>query len=348
MNLGDFGLAGGKRKTLVVLGAGASRGASYANDPTTVLPPLDLDFFQQLSRMEATPESTRLLEFIRREYGHEVGLSMEQFFSEADYTNRFHSELNVDVGPNIRRYQKALEDFFVVLPTMLRTTAARCDYHSALAGRIHTQDCILSFNYDCVIDTALRDSAGNRWDPDKSGYGFEISSGANQWKKHSSGRPVGTSIRLLKMHGSMNWAKTTTGTIRLVSGLNSVTSLSDSIIPPTWFKNLATFPYADVWKAARREVRSSRILVVVGYSVPQTDLFSKSLFKVEAGSKEKREKLDLLVLVNPDSDARHRFLSIIREGLETHTRILEYRNLEELHHVLERNSSRDGPQINAA
>jgi hypothetical protein len=50
MNLKDFGLSGGKRKTLVVLGAGASRGASFVNDETQVLPPLDLDFFQQVSR----------------------------------------------------------------------------------------------------------------------------------------------------------------------------------------------------------------------------------------------------------------------------------------------------------
>ena len=342
MKLSDFGLNGGSRKTLVVLGAGASRGASFVNDPTEVLPPLDLDFFQQLSRMSSSAEANRLLAFIRQEYGHEVGLSMERFFSEADYTDRFHSELSVDVGPNVRRYRKALEDFFVVLPQMLNlTTIDACEYHAQLANMIHTQDAILSFNYDCLADAALRDNANNRWDPDKGSYGFDVSSGGGGWKKHSAGRPVSKSIRLLKMHGSMNWAKTTAGAIRLVQDLNVVKTLSDSIIPPTWFKDLTKMPYGDVWRAARKEIRTSRILVVIGYSVPSTDLFSKSLFKVEAGSKEKREKLDLLVVVNPDQDARCRFLEIIRDGLESSTRILEYRTFKELHGVLLRNSIRD-------
>lgn len=341
MQLSDFGVSGGIRKTLIVLGAGASRGSSYATDPTDVLPPLDLDFFQQLSRMPTSTESNRLLDFIRREYGHEVGLSMEQFFSEADYTHRFHSDLNVDVGPNVRRYQRALEDFFVVLPAMLNlTTHLPCGFHSIIAGLSHTQDCFLSFNYDCLIDSALRDSAMNRWDPEKQGYGFSISSGASSWRNHTVGRPVSKSIRLLKMHGSMNWSKTTAGNVRLVTDVATVRSLSESIIPPTWFKDLTTFPYAEVWRAARREIRSSRILVVIGYSVPQTDLFSKSLFKVEAGSKEKREKLDLLVLVNPDANARRRFLDVIRGGLETSTRILEYQTLAELCDVFIRNSSK--------
>lgn len=57
MNLSDFGLTGGARKTLLLLGAGASRGASFVTDRTLVLPPLDLDFFQQLARMDYSEES---------------------------------------------------------------------------------------------------------------------------------------------------------------------------------------------------------------------------------------------------------------------------------------------------
>lgn len=331
MNLSDFGIDGGQRKTLVILGAGASRGASFATDHTDVLPPLDLDFFQQLSRMQSSTPANRLLSFIRNEYGHEVGLSMEQFFSEADYTDRFHNELNVDRGPTVKLYHRALDDFFQVLPQMLQeTTAKSCEYHAKLASLLHARDCVISFNYDCLMDSALRDKANVRWDPDKSGYGFAVSSGGTHWRKHAVGRPVETSIRLLKLHGSFNWARTAAGEIRLVADTGTVDSLAEAIIPPTWFKNLTTHPYGEIWKGARREIRSSRVMVVIGYSVPATDLFSKSLFKVEAGSKEKREKLELLVLVNPDVEARRRFLEIIRGGLENSTRILEYRTLEEL------------------
>ena len=335
MNLSDFGFDGGARKTLLVLGAGASRGASFAIDPTSILPPLDLDFFQQISRMSSSESAARLLTFIRSEYGHEVGLSMEQFFSEADYTDRFHNELNVDPGPNIRRYKKALDDFFHVLPQMLQmATSDRCEYHAKLAESLHARDCIISFNYDCLIDRALCDNSDIRWDPDKNAYGFELASGGSSWRKHSIGRPVKTPIRLLKLHGSHNWSKNADGGIRLVADTKPVDSLSGSIIPPTWFKDLTTHPYGEIWKGARREIRTSRIMVVIGYSVPPTDLFSKSLFKAEAGSKEKREKLELLVLVNPDTDARKRFIDIIRGGIENSTRILEYESLKELNTLL--------------
>ena len=103
MQLSNFGIPGGALKTLILLGAGASRGASFATDESKPLPPLDLDFFQQLARLDSTDESRRLLEFVRSEYQHEVGLSMEQFFSEADYTNRFHQDLNVDRGRLVKR-----------------------------------------------------------------------------------------------------------------------------------------------------------------------------------------------------------------------------------------------------
>lgn len=336
MNLSNFGLSKKDRKTLVVLGAGASRGASFVKDPTAVLPPLDLDFFQQLTRMNHD-ESWKLLEFIRREYGHEIGLSMEQFFSEADYTDRFHHDLNVDPGPYVKRYRSALNNFLSVLPAMLNlTTSEPCDYHHQLAKSLYAKDCIISFNYDCIIDRALRDKANSRWDPDKNGYGFTVSSGADSWKKHNAGRPVDTSIRLLKMHGSLNWRHKSSERVELVQNTSTVKTLEKSIIPPTWFKNFTDFPFGEVWKAARKEVRTSRIMVVIGYSVPETDLFSKSLFKVEAGSKEKRERLDLLVLVNPDKDARKRFLELVRDGLESSTRILEYKNFEELNSVLKR------------
>lgn len=337
MNLSDFDITGGARKTLIVLGAGASRGASFVQDETLPLPPLDRDFFQQLARMPDSSDTRHLLEFVRSEYRHEVGLSMEKFFSEADYTDRFHHELNVDRGRSVRRYKKALGHFLAVLPAMLnQTTSQSCAHHDLLATLLHAGDCVLSFNYDCIMDRALRDNANRRWDPELSGYGFQVASGGLSWKKHSARRPVQTSIRLLKLHGSLNWRVQSTGKVALVADTKSVQSLRGAIIPPTWFKNLTTFPFSDIWKAARREVRTARVMVVIGYSVPDTDLFSRSLFKVEAGSKEKREKLDLLVLVNPDDAARKRFLEIIRDGLEPSTRIREYDSLKQLAALFQR------------
>jgi len=141
---------------------------------------------------------------------------------------------------------------------------------------------------------------------------------------------------LLKMHGSANWTRVD-GDIKLVDPTSFVPDLSKTIIPPTWFKDLEDFPFSNIWKQARREVRTSRIMIVVGYSVPQTDLFSRSLFRVEAGSKGKRERLDLLVLVNPDPTARSAFLDLVRDGIEPTTCVLEYESLAGLSTVIGRN-----------
>lgn len=333
MRLENFGLRGGQRKTLIILGAGASRGASFVSRRTDVLPPLDLDFFQQLARLNDCAASARLIEFVRTEYPNELRLSMEQFFSEADYTNRFHSELSIDKGPRVKKYDQALSDFYVAIARVLSESAGgSCKYHSRIVELLTAEDSILSFNYDCIMDRALREKGSNRWDPERGGYGVTVTGATDRWRSPAKGKSPQGTIRLLKMHGSLNWEI-----------INDVLSLRDSdtastaegsIIPPSWFKNLTSEPYATIWRNARRAVRSARIIAVVGYSVPVTDLFSQSLLKVEAGSKEKREKLDALVLVNPDRDARRRFLDIVRNGLESSTRVLEYESMDVLHERL--------------
>jgi hypothetical protein len=44
------------------------------------------------------------------------------------------------------------------------------------------------------------------------------------------------------------------------------------------------------------------------------------------------------LLVNPDQRSRRLFIELVRDGLESSTRILEYQTLEDLSTVLARNS----------
>jgi hypothetical protein len=345
MNLSEFGLEGTSRRTLVVLGAGATRGASFVDQSSPKPhPPLDMDFFQQVSRMsperKSRSEVEKLLTFIRQNFDGEVDLSMEEFLSEVDHTDRFHKEFNIDPGPVVKKYQKALNRFHKILPEILNSTCSKeCEYHTQLAESLRTKDCVMSFNYDCLIDKAIKNNTLKRWDPEEGGYGFIPSDGNEYWRDHSKGRVVENTIRLLKVHGSMNWNRKENGDIELVQSLSDVNNLQGSIIPPTWFKDIESYPFKQIWKKAREEVRKARIIVVIGYSVPETDLFSRSLFKVEAGSKDKREKIDLVVLVNPDPQARRRFIDLINGGLEKETTILQYDTFDELNTLLEQNSN---------
>lgn len=345
MDLSEFGLKGARRRTLVVLGAGATRGASFVDQSSPgPHPPLDLDFFQQVARMspksKTRSEVEELLSFIRDYFDGEVNLSMEEFLSEVDHTDRFHKEFNIDRGPVVKKYQKALNRFHKILPELLNSTCSnKCEYHAQLAESLRTKDCVMSFNYDCLIDNAIKNNTLKRWDPETGGYGFIPSGGSEHWRNHSKGREVENTIRLLKVHGSMNWNRKEDGDIELVQDLSDVSDLKGSIIPPTWFKDIESYPFKQIWKKAREEVRKARIIVVIGYSVPETDLFSRSLFKVEAGSKDKREKLDLVVLVNPDPEARRRFIDLINGGLENETTILQYNDFKEFNSLLNENSN---------
>lgn len=320
-----------KRKTLIVLGAGASHGARLGDGTFAPKPPLDLGFFSELQKLPPNREIEGLLEFVRQEFGPGLRLSMEEFFSQAEYTDRFHQELKIGPGPRIKKYRTALDRFYSVLPRLFASAIGNrtCALHGQLATRLFVEDVVLSFNYDCLMDAALRDHANRRWDPDLGAYGFEVLGGSAAWRRHAGkGAPFKSSITLLKPHGSFNWRRSSRGAVALEQQPYSIATARDRIIPPTWFKRLTDEPFADIWKRARAEIRACRALVVIGYSVPATDLFSRALFKAEVGAKEHRPALEYLVLVNPDGGARARFAELVGGGIGPKTRILEFDTFE--------------------
>lgn len=320
----------GSRTTVVIVGAGASRGASFATE-VSLAPPMDADFFSTLSRLPSSEAGRKLITFVREQYGHELGISMERFFSEADYTTRFHTELKVDRGARTKKYEKALEQFYAAVADILHsTTSEECRYHRRLAQRAEVGDTFLSFNYDCILDRALRDVGGNRWNPEM-GYGFKPVSGMNKWRRVTPGKPPKGSIELLKLHGSMNWLRQKRTAIALEQRLRTMRSLEGVIVPPTWFKSVTDYPFQEIWKRARLRLRRGRALVVVGYSVPITDTFSQALLKVETGSER---PLELLAIVNPDRVARMRFVDLVRAGIDGKTTLVEFERLADLHAAL--------------
>ena len=81
MDLSPFGY-NRRRDALIVLGAGATRGASFVGASGVLRPPLDADFFIQLraSALAGEDDGHRFLEFVEAEFG-DFELSMEAFSS---------------------------------------------------------------------------------------------------------------------------------------------------------------------------------------------------------------------------------------------------------------------------
>jgi len=88
------------RKTLVILGAGATRGASFVDPESPVPPPLDQDFFQvlQMSAAGRTDEGRKLIEHVRTVYGPALSIGLETVFNNLDAARIFHKEFKVTRG----------------------------------------------------------------------------------------------------------------------------------------------------------------------------------------------------------------------------------------------------------
>lgn len=332
------------KKALVILGAGASRGASCF-EGATHLPPLDTDFFARMELLQSQSARVRgVLEFLKEEFGAEYRPRMEEYFTQLEGLNTFHSSLNITPGPRVKRYGVQLEQFIEVVAEyfglIFREGSGhqKCRYHEALADALNADDTVVSFNYDCLMDVALVDRAQRSWNV-LSGYGFAPTDGQDAWRAKYRGRgPMAKhSIRLLKLHGSLNWQRDPAGAVALrADPYEVVNRASGEIVPPVWNKAISNDQIlSELWKSARAEFARGPVLVVIGYSVPETDQLSQALIRVSASSRTDSNKLKALIVINPDRVARERFVRLVKGALQPSTVIVELSYFKELAQVLE-------------
>lgn len=256
---------------------------------------------------------------------------MEAFFTQLESLNEFYSSLKIDRGPRVRSYETHLGRFPEYLASVFRSlrfvTGGRldCDYHRKLAQSLRAGDAVVSFNYDCLMDSALKDVAGKSWDAAK-GYGVNVVNGAEDWHDHSGrGRAAKNSIKLFKVHGSLNWKRQgiPDGSIALRSeAYEDGKRAPQEIVPPVWNKRISEDAVlAEIWKNARNSLRIGPVLVVIGYSVPDTDLLSQVLLRV--ATSEGGKSLTHLITVNPDPRAHRKLQDVLRQALTSKSTVIE-------------------------
>lgn len=185
---------------------------------------------------------------------------------------------------------------------------------------------LITFNYDICLDHAL-------WDADVPfNYGFDEN-------------PRRPGMRLLKLHGSVNWAlcptcakilpvtmdkvfhhymgKNWTTVPKHVSAeirhrliqqrcpCGSTLAIPDlpALVPPTW--NKATQPsrsFSAVWRCAAAELSEAVEITVVGYSLPETDLFFRHLLGLGLAGPT---RLRAFTVVDPSEKTAERFRSLL-------------------------------------
>jgi hypothetical protein len=316
----------------VVLGAGASRGASFADSRRQVLPPLDADFFQQAQRLdeETFRGSVReVVEFVRDEYGPTRLPTLETVFTQLRGYQQFLEQFSIRPGRRPERYQRQLGYLLELIPLVFRAAFAeqRCRSHDRIAYALRKGDALISFNYDTLIDESVRRWSSGIWKA-QCGYGFRASLGADEWSAEPTpGRfPDRNYLRLLKPHGSLHWSEVDSRarSMRFAADPYGATVAAGNIIPPTWDKTiLGEWPWKPVWEEASRALQRTRCLIVIGYSVPLTDLTSQALIRSSLSGGELR----LIVVANPDAEARSRVIDLARGAITSQTRILELNTL---------------------
>jgi SIR2-like domain len=342
----DLNRIGFKGRGCLVLGAGATRGASFLERaPVRLpLPPLDADFFTQIQRMTLLSNqqiAKRLLRFTVGEFGVGFKLTMEQFFTQVETLPQIFEQLRITKGRSYRQPASAMRWFRQALAAVFQESLIteiagasvphRCGYHTRLAGALNGQDTILSFNYDCLIEESLRMNCA-AWDPRYS-YGIplyktDVSYWAYQVPKKA--RPRRHFLRLLKMHGSMNWRRR--GSKIELTDNAYVIDDDHAIVPPQWQKDVLAQKsgFRPIWRQARAGLESARCLIIAGYSAPMTDLLAQTLLRCRnrpSGKTIGSNQLEVLAIANPDRSARHHLIDLLKPSIDDQTRVLVFDSL---------------------
>lgn len=171
----------------------------------------------------------------------------------------------------------------------------------------------ITFNYDLALDIGIEATLGKPI--------LYINNSLNQ-----------QGIPLLKLHGSINWFEENgslnarplltreykeshpldkfgpndcyiaAGTKLLQEGKQPF------LVPPSWNKTGYSQSISSVWEQTVKEIGEAEAIVVIGYSLPQTDMFFKYLYSL--GSKTEH-RLKRFVVYNPDSKLESQYSKIL-------------------------------------
>jgi len=215
--------------------------------------------------------------------------------------------------------------------------------HQQLLNTLKRGDTILTFNYDTVIEESMPES-DSLWAP-KGGYGVQVTGLTLDWAKrwlrdHQVERSQEAEIDLLKLHGSLNWGqyKTSTAAVRLkprpyVIRMGRYMPVSERalFLPPGWHKRVDRNPYNTIWQQARLKLDKCATLMIVGYSLPETDLIARALFAEVTRVRRARGKyLKELHVADVSAEARDRIVGLFLPALGHTGIIYRYSDAKEL------------------
>jgi hypothetical protein len=333
---------------LVVLGAGATRGAQFVEQQPLCLPPLNADFFTQLQRVQSAKHRGNInsvLRDVQAIYGSNYSITLEQYVTQLESLIQIARLATVKsiAYPEVRLVGMR-DRLLVALSAVLEESADvaksssiahldPCGYHKAIVDVLRPRDTVISFNYDCVIDHSLRTHGTGKWSA-KYGYCFPNPArviGHEAWDADEAPESYNASVNLLKLHGSLNWRPLPAGDgeeIKLRERTYKQGGDKDyELVPPESRKHIEDrVVLKRLWGSAERAIRTSRTLVFIGFSFTPTDLHVDSLFRMALG---KNKNLAEIVIVNPSAEHRRAIRAVCRTQLDRGIRLTQFDYLSE-------------------
>lgn len=86
-------------------------------------------------------------------------------------------------------------------------------------------------------------------------------------------------LEILKLHGSLNFPNPKTSN----EPFSYVNAVDDPYILPPVFNKLSTNNINEIWRVALQRLRSAKRIVIVGYSLPRTDIYMQYFLKSALG-----------------------------------------------------------------
>lgn len=306
----------------LILGAGASRGVSYAN-PGEFPSPLDGDFFDLLQRLKPPSDDRAAVDFILEEVSKlpaEFRRSMERSF----YTLHLRAYLRRKFSDSDKSEEEKLVGCFAhSTEALLRESHGKrtCEHHTSIIAMLGGNDAVISFNYDLVVERALRPLAESRKAP-IGGMLYRFAGSA----------PYDLPVpKILKLHGSANWVLR--GEVfstftdwkefdRQPQYLrHALLGTNFPIFLPFWDKDIARIPWLPLWKEAFLQLQGCDTIIVWGYSLPPTDVKARELFSIAVRDSGTDIKL---CVIDPSAQTRQRW-----RDLYPRARFWEYTKVDE-------------------
>ena len=198
----------------------------------------------------------------------------------------------------------------------LRQVTARSERAKPYVHWLHqlgktSQDTIVSFNYDCVVEKL---SKGVNREVLVAGVDGEIE--AQEHRSKTMGSPL-----LIKLHGSVDWERNTTPDnghafpFRRSSDAEYAANNVGVLSTPGASKlSSCEGEFAPLWQLAKRKLIDAQEVVFVGYRIPESDAAAREMLLDALAENEESSVFVRVVLGRPSFD-RERLVSLLEVAL---------------------------------